>query len=115
MPAPLEDLLTVDRLVHEPARLAILTALSACSQADFQFLQSITGLPQGNLSGHLAKLEEGGLVTIEKRFKGKFPQTHLQITPAGRAAFQQHWKRLEASRKAAKGWRAWSRRSVTAH
>ena len=114
MPAPLEGLVTVDRLVHEPARLAILTALSACGKADFRFLQSITGLPQGNLSGHLARLEEGGLLTIEKGFKGKYPQTRLRITPAGRAAFQQHWDRLEASLKAAKGWRAWSRRLATA-
>jgi DNA-binding transcriptional ArsR family regulator len=114
VPAPLEGVVTLNRLVHEPARLAILTVLSACGRADFQFLQSITGLPQGNLSGHLSKLEEGGLVSIEKRFKGKYPLTRLRITPAGRAAFQHHWDRLEAGRKAAKGWRAWSRRLATA-
>jgi DNA-binding MarR family transcriptional regulator len=114
MPAPLEDLLTLNRLVHEPARFAILTALSACRKADFTFLQSITGLPQGNLSGHLQRLEEGGLVTIEKGFKGKYPQTWLEITPAGRAAFQKHWKRIDASRTEAKGWRAWVRRLAVA-
>ena len=50
-----------DRLVHEPARLAILTALSACQKADFLLLLTITGLTKGNLSSHLTKLEEAGL------------------------------------------------------
>ena len=114
MPAPLENLVNVNRLVHEPARLAILTVLSACGKADFRFLQSLTGLSQGNLSSHLLKLEKRGLITIEKRVKGKYMRTWLRITPTGRTAFQQHRDRLEASRKAARGWRAWSRRLATA-
>ena len=114
MSAPLEDLVNVDRLVHEPARLAILTALSACRKADFRFLQSLTGLPQGNLSGHLARLEAGGLVTIEKRFRGKYPQTWLRITATGRSAFEQHWRRLESSRRRARGWRGWHERQPAA-
>jgi DNA-binding transcriptional ArsR family regulator len=112
MAAPLNDLVTLNRLVHEPARLAILTALSACRKADFVFLQSVTGLPQANLSGHLAKLAAGGLVRIDKRFKGKYPQTWVQITPSGRKGFEEHWKRLDASRKEARAWRAWARELV---
>jgi DNA-binding transcriptional ArsR family regulator len=77
--APLEDLVTLNRLVHEPARFAILTALTPYRKADFQFLQAITGLAQGNLSGHLQKLEAGRLITIEKRFKGKYPHTWLEV------------------------------------
>ncbi|HEY3056658.1 MAG TPA: transcriptional regulator, partial [Thermoanaerobaculia bacterium] len=61
---PFERLAGLDRLVHEPARLSILTALSACKSADFLFLQRLTGLSKGNLSSHLSKLEEGGLVAI---------------------------------------------------
>jgi DNA-binding transcriptional ArsR family regulator len=114
MAAPLEGVVTVNRLVHEPARLAILTVLTACKQADFQFLQAITGLPQANLSGHLAKLAEADLVKIEKRFKGKYPQTRLQITAAGRAAFQEHGERLEEGRRAARSWRSWARRIALA-
>jgi hypothetical protein len=60
----------------------------------------------------LAKLAEGGLVRIEKRFKGKYPQTWVRITPAGRKSFEQHWKRLEASRQEARRWRAWFREPV---
>ena len=62
MPTPFEHLQSLNRLVHEPARLAILVALSACDKADFLFLLNITGLTKGNLSSHLSKLEQAGLV-----------------------------------------------------
>jgi DNA-binding transcriptional ArsR family regulator len=106
--APLEDLVTLNRLVHEPARFAILTALTPYQKADFQFLQAMTGLAQGNLSGHLQKLEAGRLITIDKRFKGKYPQTWLEITVAGRAAFEEHRRRLHISVTPVKDCRALS-------
>ena len=81
MSNPLEDLVTLNRLIHEPARLAILTALSACEEADFLFLQNVSGLTKGNLSSHLSKLERGGLVEIIKRIEGKQPITYLRLTP----------------------------------
>src|SRR5207244_13335415 len=98
MTTPFEDILSLDRLVHEPARLAILTALAACGRADFVFLRSVTGLTQGNLSSHLGKLEEAGLVAIEKGFRGKFPQTCVRLTAKGRDGTRRHWNRLEALR-----------------
>src|SRR5260370_17807702 len=82
-PPLLEDLITLDRLVHEPARFAILTALTACQRADFQSLQAITGLAQGNLSAHLQKLEAGGLLTIGNQFNRKYPHTWVGGTPGG--------------------------------
>lgn len=103
-PAPFEQLIASDKLVHEPARLAVLTALAACVSADFVFLQRLTGLQSGNLSQHLAKLEQGGLITLTKGFAGKYPQTTAQITDAGRAAIDEHWARLEAMKKAAADW-----------
>ena len=96
---PFEDLATLNRLIHEPARLAIVTALSACDKADFLFLLNITGLTKGNLSSHLAKLEQGGIVEIEKRFEGKQPVTYAHLTPEGRDAVKAHWKRLEGARR----------------
>jgi DNA-binding transcriptional ArsR family regulator len=95
---------SLDRLVHEPARLAILTALSACRGADFLYLQRLTGLSKGNLSSHLAKLEDGGLVDVAKEFVGKTPVTRLRLTEHGRAAVERHWKRLERLRTAASKW-----------
>jgi DNA-binding MarR family transcriptional regulator len=100
-----EELAALDRLIHEPARLAILTALSACSSADFLFLQRLTGLTKGNLSSHLSKLEEASLIEIEKSFFGRTPHTQVRLTEKGRAAIDQHWQKLEESRKNAQRWR----------
>jgi len=100
MSAPFERLAELDRLVHEPARLAIMTALSACERADFLYLQRLTGLSRGNLSSHLSKLEAAGLIAIEKEFVGKIPTTRVEPTRDGRAAIARHWKQLEKLRQA---------------
>jgi DNA-binding MarR family transcriptional regulator len=87
--------LALDRLVHEPGRLAILTVLSSVTDADFVFLQRTTGLTKGNLSSHLTKLEDAGLVEIEKRFVGKRPNTKVALTAAGRTRIAHHWDQLD--------------------
>jgi DNA-binding transcriptional ArsR family regulator len=102
---PFERLARLDRRVHDPARLAILTALSACARADFLFLLGITGLSKGNLSAHLSKLEEAGWVEIEKRFVGKKTQTLASLSPGGREQLERYWKELEELRESAAGWR----------
>jgi DNA-binding transcriptional ArsR family regulator len=104
MSTPFEQIAGLDRLVHEPTRLAILTALSACERADFLFLQRITGLTKGNLSSHLSKLEAAGLVEIEKRFVDKKTQTLARLTGLGKEATEGYWKEMEALRKSASGW-----------
>lgn len=88
----------LDRVVHEPARLAILTVLSACQGADFTFLQRTTGLTNGNLSAHLSKLEAAGLVAISKQFVAKRPQTMVSLTVTGREQITRHWQQLEKLR-----------------
>jgi DNA-binding transcriptional ArsR family regulator len=105
MSAPFEELAELDRLVHDPSRLAILTALSACKGADFLYLQRLTGLSKGNLSSHLAKLEDAGLVAIEKEFIGKIPNTRISVSKIGRTAVERHWKRLDQLRQATLDWR----------
>lgn len=105
MAEPFEELAGLDRLVHEPARLAILTALSASEGVDFLFLQRLTGLTKGNLSSHLSKLEGAGLVKIYKQFVGKTPNTAVSLTGTGRTAVEEHWKRLEKLSKSARSWR----------
>jgi DNA-binding transcriptional ArsR family regulator len=102
---PFEELAGLDRLVHEPARLAILTALSACEEADFLFLQRLTGLGKGNLSSHLSKLEDSGLVRIEKRFVGKTPNTLVGLTDDGRTTIEEHWRQLDRLRRSAQEFR----------
>src|SRR5215510_1530778 len=99
MPTPFENLANFNRLVHEPARLSILTALAACDKADFVFLRNITGLTKGNLSSHLTRLEEADLVEIEKVFEGKQPVTYISLTGQGRDALRAYWKRFDQVRK----------------
>jgi DNA-binding MarR family transcriptional regulator len=85
---------SVDRLVHEPARLAIMTQLQPVERADFLFLQRTTGLTKGNLSSHIARLEGAGYVTVEKTYRGKTPLTLVGLTPVGREAFDRYRAQL---------------------
>jgi DNA-binding MarR family transcriptional regulator len=105
MTTPFEELAGLDRLIHEPARLAIMTALAACKSADYLFLQRLTGLTGGNLSSHISKLEQAGLIKVEKRFVDKRPNTQVQITGKGRIAIENHWKQLENLRRDSQGWK----------
>jgi DNA-binding transcriptional ArsR family regulator len=102
---PFERVADLDRLVHEPARLAILSALSACESADFLFLQRVTGLSKGNLSSHLARLEEADLVAVTKDFVGRVPRTAAALTPQGRERVAAHWRALEQLAREARRWR----------
>jgi DNA-binding MarR family transcriptional regulator len=86
--------LGIDRLVHEPARLHILTLLSVVEGADFLFIMRQTGLTKGNLSSHLSKLETAGYVVIEKEFVEKIPHTVVKITSTGKAALQTYRQTL---------------------
>ena len=84
----------VDRIIHEPARLMIVALLAGAKKADFLFLLRETGLTKGNLSNHLAKLEESAYVEIEKTFRGKIPLTLARLTPKGRSALQRYRKAM---------------------
>lgn len=92
----MHEALTLDRVVHEPARLAILAVLNSAEEVDFAFLLMATGLTKGNLSKQTSKLEEAGYITIRKYFKGKIPATAYRLTPAGKAAFSIYWDRIAA-------------------
>lgn len=92
----IDGLLAVDRLVHEPARLAVLTVLTGAEWAEFGFLETVCRLSKGNLSSHLAKLDAAGLVTIEKSFRGRKPLTRVAITTQGREALSRYRAQLAA-------------------
>ena len=95
MSADLRAVTSLDRLIHEPARLLIVTILSSVASADFLFLQSETGLTKGNLSAHLSKLEEAGYVKIEKTFKGKLPLTICKLTSTGQKALKAYRQQVQ--------------------
>ena len=95
MSLDLRKVAEVDRLIHEPARLMIVTILSAVDSADFLYLQRETDLTKGNLSSHLSKLETAGYIVIQKTYRGKIPLTVCTLTETGRAAFKKYREQLK--------------------
>jgi len=86
---------SIDKLIHEPARLNIMTRLYVVESADFLFMMRQTGLTFGNLSAHMSKLEEAGYIDIIKEFVGKKPHTMLKLTKKGRRAFDDYRKKMK--------------------
>lgn len=84
----------VDRIIHEPARLMLITMLYAVDSADFLYLLRESELTKGNLSSHLSRLETAGYIEIEKTFRGKMPSTVCRLTDGGRAAFRRYLENL---------------------
>jgi DNA-binding HxlR family transcriptional regulator len=95
------ELATLDRTIHEPARLMIMTVLYAVSEADFLYLQRECGLTQGNLSSHLSRLENVKYVLIEKTFKGKYPLTICSLTRKGHEVFEAYLRKIRTVSDAA--------------
>jgi len=85
----------LDRVIHEPGRLMIAALLFAVEKADFLYLQHETGMNKGTLSSHISRLEEAGYVEVTKTYRGKVPQTLLQLTTTGRKAFEQYRRKLK--------------------
>jgi DNA-binding MarR family transcriptional regulator len=91
----LHPLADIDRTIHSPARLMIMTNLYVVESAEFIALMNLTGLSWGNLSTHLSKLEEAGYVEMEKGFRGKKPYTMVRLTEAGRTAFKAYKEQMQ--------------------
>ena len=95
----------LDQLIHEPARLGIVSALAANPVLTFQELRDLLGLTDGNLAVHARKLEEAGYVEIEKGFEGRIPRTTYRLTAAGRKALKAYLERMESLIRSARGGR----------
>jgi DNA-binding transcriptional ArsR family regulator len=96
MQSEVQAIASIDRTIHEPARLAIVSVLSACESADFKALLTMTGLTKGNLSAQLKKLEEADYIKIKKSFKGRYSHTECAMTKSGRRAFRAYWQHVRA-------------------
>jgi DNA-binding MarR family transcriptional regulator len=82
-----------NEIIHQSARLKIMSALSALEpgeKMDFRSLATLLELTDGNLGAHLLKLEEARYVRVEKAFVQRKPRTWLSISSKGRAAFEEH-------------------------
>ena len=89
------ELPELNPVIHGKLRLALLSLLSGIEEAEFIWLRSKTGSTDGNLGAQLAKLEEAGYVTVEKKFVQRKPQTLYRMTEAGRAAFLEYVQALK--------------------
>ncbi len=98
MSEPRKQIPELDRLIHEPARLAILTVLNSCRSADFLFLLRVTGLSKGNLSVQLTRLEEAGLIRIEKCFVRKKTRTTVSLSRHGSEELARYWETVDRLR-----------------
>jgi DNA-binding transcriptional ArsR family regulator len=76
----------LDDVVHQRARLGILTVTHEARRVEFGYLLDTLGLTAGNLSQHLRVLEEAGLVRIDKVIEGRRPRTWVSISSRGRRA-----------------------------
>lgn len=86
----------LDRVIHEKARLSVLTSLAGHPKGlSFPDLRRMCGLTDGNLSRHLAVLQEADLVSLEKGHAHNRPQTLCRLTRAGRARFLDYLGVLE--------------------
>ena len=104
MSEPIQDIINIDRVLHEPSRLAILVTLDACLSANFKYLQSVTGMQKSNLSIQLSKLEEHGLIVIDKVFVGKTPQTNVRLSKDGKTAMRKYRRLLLNATEDVKKW-----------
>jgi DNA-binding MarR family transcriptional regulator len=80
----------IDRVIHSPARLMILTFLYVVEEGDMVYLLNQTGLTWGNLSANVHKLKDAGYVEVKKDFVDERPQTWVSLTEQGRQAFREY-------------------------
>ena len=87
---------SLDRLIHEPMRLGIVSALAVNETLSFNELKDLLKTTDGNLSVHARKLEEGRYISCEKYFEGRVPKTEYQLTASGRRALETYLQHMEA-------------------
>jgi DNA-binding MarR family transcriptional regulator len=85
----------IDRIIHEPSRLKIIAQLYVVESADYTFLMKQLDLTWGNLSSHVAKLEDASYIEVTKEFVEKKPLTTLKLTTEGRSAFEQYRENIK--------------------
>lgn len=87
LPQELHPASSLDDVVHQRARLGILSVLAEAGEADFTYLRRTLGLTDGNLGRHLEVLVGAGFVDLRKSYDGRRTRTWARITPRGRQAF----------------------------
>jgi DNA-binding MarR family transcriptional regulator len=85
----------VNKLIHAPIRLGIMTILNSVEEVNFNYLKNKLKVTDGNLSSHMERLEKAGYLKIKKTFVDKKPLTIYRVTDKGRKAFRDYIEYLE--------------------
>lgn len=102
-PRPPPDVEALERVFHEPNRLAIMSAVCAASEGiRFRDLKANCGLTDGNLNRHLKVLGDAGVIRVDKRFVAEKPCTTIHLSKTGLARFQEYLDALAVVLNAAK-------------
>ncbi len=86
----------LDRVIHEPVRLGIVSALAVNPSLSFRNLKDLLSTTDGNLSVHARKLEEARYISCTKHFEGRTPKTEFKITAAGRRELERYLEHMDA-------------------
>jgi len=84
----------LDPLLHSQLRLAVMSILMNIEAAEFTYIKAQTEASAGNLSVQISKLKDSGYITVDKKFKGNYPQTICRITKLGREKFEDYVNNL---------------------
>lgn len=86
----------LNKAFENRVRLGIMSALMVNDSLDFNALKELLEVTDGNLASHTRALEQKEYIAVEKSFIGRKPNTSFSITEAGKLAFEEHLKALEA-------------------
>lgn len=86
----------LDRLIYEPIRLRIVSALAVNPALSFNELKKLLDTTDGNLSVHARKLEDAAYIVCSKSFEGRMPKTQYRLTETGRRALEKYLNHMEA-------------------
>ena len=86
---------SLDPVIHERTRLAIVGAIAGRPAISFSELRALLQTTDGNLSAHARKLEEAGYIRSRKKFAGRLPRTQFYLTPAGNRALKRYVGQME--------------------
>lgn len=89
-------LAALDRLIYEPIRLRIVSALAVNPSLTFNELKKLLDTTDGNLSVHARKLEDAAYIVCSKSFEGRMPKTQYRLTETGRRALEKYLNHMEA-------------------
>jgi DNA-binding transcriptional ArsR family regulator len=87
---------SLDRVIHERTRLAIVSALAVNPSLAFIEMKRLLRVSDGNLSVHARKLEDAGYISCTKSFAGRLPKTEYRLMAAGRRALEKYLDHMEA-------------------